>query len=397
MTRSWFLRRALLALSLSGAVSACAAIWGFQDAIDLPDSGPGASTDASGLGNGDSTSGSLDSTVGDAGDALAAIADAANDVSEDAPQPDLCAACAPPRPGTGWSAPFELFQLDALLAADGAAPGAPPPLPSCGQANPAWAAALDLHGLPDAAPAACTCSCGAPSGSLCSAVATYFVDSECRTACGTPMMIDAGCTALAPSDPLCTRAQLAATLVDAGTCAPAAVSIVVPPVSWQVTARLCSPSTVDTSASSAQGGGACEAGVCVPATESGFENAYCTIYADIVDCPDAGYPVRHGYNDAGSAYYAGVVDTRACSPCGCDSPANVVCTLEGGTTNTTSAAGACVQPSSSDCANINMGPMTTFATATATPVGGACATLPEGGEPTGTLMPTAPYTICCTQ
>lgn len=350
--------------------------------------------DASGLG--DSIANSLDSTVGDAGaedgDALALVGDAPSEVGagEDAAQPDLCAACAPPPPGLGWSGPFELFELDALLAGDGG-----PPLPSCGQADSAWEAAFDLHALPDAAPAACMCSCGQPSGSVCSAVATYFVDSQCKTACGTPLTIDAGCTSLASADPLCSRVQLVATLEDAGTCAPATVSIAIPPVSWQVTARLCSPSTAGTSASSAQGG-VCEAGVCVPATESRFEGAYCAIYADIVGCPDAGYSVRHGYNDAGSSYYAGSVDTRACSSCACSSPGGVACVLDGGTTAMTSA-GACVNPSPSACANLSMGPMTVFGTATATPMGGECTTLPEGGEPTGTLMPTAPYTVCCTQ
>lgn len=394
MTRSRFLRPVLLALSLSGTVSACAAIWGFQDATDLPDSGSPSSSATGLVNNGDSMA---DSAVGDAVAEDGDAGDAPNEQSEAATPPNLCAACAPPLPPGRWSGPFELFELDALLAADGAPPpgqsAAPPPLPSCGQTNSAWAAALDLHGLPDAAPAACMCTCAAPSGSLCSAVANYFADPQCKTSCGTPLAIDGGCTSLASADPLCTRVELAATLENAGTCAPDA-SIVVPPLSWQVTARLCSQSTVDTSSSSSQGG-VCEAGVCVPAIESRFENAYCTIYADSVDCPDAGYPVRHGYDDAGSSYYADSVDTRACSPCECGAPANVVCVLEGGTTNMTNAAGACDNPSPTACANLNVGAMTTFGTATTTPMGGEC--MPEGGEPIGMLLPTAPYTICCTR
>lgn len=404
------MRRALVALLLSGGVSACAAIWGFQDAIDLRDSGVEVTPDATDLGDTDSTVGSIDSTVDDGGtpdgDAIAPLVDAAlvdapaDALEEDAAPIVVCTACAPPLPGFGWTGPYELYQLAAAVTADGAAPDAGVGgLPSCEQIGSPWVEAFDLHALPEAGLAACTCSCGSPSGAVCSApVATYFDDPLCKVPCAiASTTIGSACTPLAPPIAGCMaiHTEFSATLEDAGTCSVDA-SALAPPLMWQESARLCAPSAVDTTtAPTGPASGACEAGICVPGIGSAFENTYCTVYADIVSCPDAGYAVRHAYDDAGHPYYAGAIDTRACTPCGCAPPAGVTCAMDAGT-STAMSAGTCVDPMPIGTCTSTAAP-STFATATAAPAGGACATTPDGGEPVGTVVPTAPYTICCTQ
>lgn len=398
-------RRALLVLLVSGAVSACAAIWGFQDAIELADGGSAdAADDATSVVDAESTDGFSDAAISDGaaaqGDA-SSNGDAPADAVEDDAAPLTPCACAPPLPGFGWSGPFELYQLVAIVTADGgvgdagAGTGAPPAFPACGQNSSSWAEALDLHGVPEAGLAECACSCGAPSAVACSTpLANYFDDPMCRISCGiSATTVDNACTALAAAQPGCMNihTELSTTLEDAGTCGVDA-STVVPPISWQGLARLCSPSPLSGTQPMA---GTCEAGICVPGVESAFENAYCIIYADIVACPDAGYSVPHAYDDAGHPYYASAIDTRTCTPCGCQPPTGVGCVLDAGT-STDLDMSVCVDPTPySGCTSI--GSMATFATATAEAQGGACATMPEGGQAAGMVVPTAPYTICCTE
>ncbi|HXX68022.1 MAG TPA: hypothetical protein VEK07_12600, partial [Polyangiaceae bacterium] len=370
------------------------AIWGFKDAVDLPDAAT-SENDATDLA--DST-GAFDSAIADGGTPASdasSTGDTAADVLEVDSTPPVVCACAPPLPGFGWNGPFELFELQGMSPLGDGVPDAAAPanLPSCGQNGASWAQALDLHGVPEAAPADCACACGSPS-TVCSApVANYFDDPMCKNPCALDAAtIDAGCTALAAPQPGCmdVHVELSTTLEDAGTCAVDA-SIVVPPVSWQGTARLCSPSPVFSMPPAA---GACEAGICVPPIESPFESAYCIIYADIVACPDAGYAARHAY-DAGLPYYTSVIDTRTCTPCGCEAPTGVSCALDAGT-STDSDQGMCVAPTAySGCTAA--GPAQIFATATAAQQGGSCTTTPDGGQAVGAVLPTAPYTICCTQ
>lgn len=396
----------MLVVPLSAAVSACAALWGFQDAVDLPD----ANLDAPALDEADSTPGPVDSAAADAGEGDGAGADAdgagsPGDASgpgdgtaaQDAPALDLCAACAPALPGNGWSGPFEMFQIDSIVTADGAALEAgSAALPTCGQDDPAWDTAIDLHGLPVAPPAECSCACGSPSDAVCSTpTASYFDDAVCNKSCaGGSTSIGSACTPTEPPVAGCENAhlELSTELLDAGACGVEA-GVVRPTMSWQVTARLCAPTPAI--GSSAALGPVCEAGICVPATDPVFESGYCVIYAGTVACPEPGYPVRHTYADGGQPYYADSLDTRGCTACGCGPPAGVSCSLEAGT-STAIEAGVCVSPMPyAGCTNV--GQETTFVTAAAAPVGGGCTTLAEGGVAFGSVEPTVPYTICCTQ
>jgi len=397
MKRSSLVRRGLLVLVLSGAIPACAAIWGFKDAIDLPDAATGPDDDATELADG--MGGSFDSTVADGG-VPASDASSTGDTAADAIEADstplVACACAPPLPGSGWNGPFELYELQGVALFDGGAPDAVAAagLPACGQNGSSWAEAFDLHAAAEAGPAQCNCGCGAPSASLCSApVANYFDDPMCKVPCAVDAStIDAGCTALAAPQTGCVtiHAELSTTLEDPGMCG-ADASVTIPPVSWQATARLCSPSPVFGTPAAAE---ACEAGICVPASESPFEDAYCIIYADIVSCPDAGYAVRHAY-DGSLPYYTSVLDSRTCTPCGCEPPTGVGCVLDAGT-STDNDMGVCMAPTPySGCTAT--GPAQTFATATSAAQGGSCTTSPDGGQAVGAVVPTAPYTICCTQ
>jgi hypothetical protein len=412
MMRSRVLRSALLVSVLSAGVSACAAIWGFQDAIDLRDASdeglasavdatgdtgtPGADTLEASVGSDDGTSAFLDAP---------AAMTSESDTSEGEPGPagpdagaasdgssgQCPGACTPAVP-IGWAGPFELYELQANSVDGGGGPSAsaPPACASVGADGGApWTLSSDLHGSPNASPAACECSCGPVSGAVCSPVANYFSDPACRSLCGRPAIpIPMGCAPIYPTGGgpgPCAGAHLAlgAAIADAGTCAPAS-SVQVPSPTWFRLARLCASAPMDP--------GLCPSGTCVSAPTAGFEDDYCITSPGDTPCPATGYTVSHTSDDAGSSYYTGADDSRGCTPCGCETPSGLSCSAN----VSTYADRACGMPIPySGCMATDPGPMSAQVATAA--VGGSCASVPGGGQPTGSLRATGPYTVCCTQ
>jgi hypothetical protein len=362
-------RPGLLSAALVVGASACASIWGFQDAVDLPDGGEDAGVDVT------SAEGGSDGTAsdGDAGEAAASDApgETASDASGEAAAP--CAAACIPAVPPGWQGPLEIYE---------GAGGPPPPTPpSCAGAYPS--VAYDGNGSPVAPAATCSCSCGAPSGVVCDPpLANYFSDNTCAASCGTKNQpIASTCTPLGLGGCGGTHITIGSSVASGGTCAPDAGSQV-PAPAWMGDVRLCAPS-----GSTAPSG--CDAGeVCAPTTDLPFEpSTYCIARNGTWTCP-AGFSALR-------TYYQSSVDTRACTPCTCGAPSGATCT--GGTceaSGSTSCQGGSF-PLSVPQACANLGALQAALISGLTSNGGSCA--PDGGQPTGTFTPTTPTTICCTQ
>ena len=281
---------------LASSVSACAALWGFQDGIPLREGG--ADEDALEI---DATA--SDAWPGDVADAATDTATADRDdgeldggpgsdtappddgrPSDDADAAPACpGACLPSAVDAGWRGPFA-----ALEVADGGA------LPSCADA---FTEGIDLFAGADAAPATCGCSCAPPANVTCSAPQGVFsVDRMCATACAVPRVPLGACTALAAAAPQCTmnaRLSFAPGTPDGGSCV-ATMDVDASPVAWAAKARLCAP--LATAGTCGQGD------LCMPASGPDPMPSYCVVHAGTVPCP-ASYPTPHAYGDGGIAVH----------------------------------------------------------------------------------------------
>lgn len=161
-----------------------------------------------------------------------------------------------------------------------------------------------------------------------------------------------------------------------GQCAPSGGTATVGPM-WKGEASLCPSPT--------QGGG-CNAGeVCVPVAPAEFGADLCVRRDGDQACP-SGYP-------NGILAFAGGTDTRACSSCGCNE-GTVSCTAGSSAVHTDD---GCVGSSVAlnGCTDVTSpfdGPDASIAVTPGT-LAGACT--PTGGQPTGSVMPSGPVTVCC--
>lgn len=386
-------RAAVLSLLATASIvggAACAAVWGFQDAVDRVDgsvdASDGASSDAAPADEGDA-GGAVTPDAADAGvdassdgpvdapndgPALDGPHDAPQDVVDAAPDGAPCtAACVPAAPA-GWEGPLEIYE---------GMGGPPPPLPpSCTGAYPT--VVYDGTGSPVAPAAACSCTCGAPTGTSCDPpVVNYFSDNTCTTTCGTPNQpIPTTCTALGITGCGGTHIRISNPVATGGSCIPDA-GATVPPAGWSAAVRLCAAATPP-------GPSGCDAGsVCAPTSGLPFETAtYCVARSGAWPCP-AGYPSQR-------TYYGGAVDTRACAPCTCGAPTGATCSgdvlsLYGATCSGTGTQVTIPQT----CTGLGGSKMMGLSAGVA-PTGGACA--PSDAGATGSFTPTTPTTICCT-
>jgi hypothetical protein len=406
-------RAATMAALLAVGATGCAAIWGFQDALDLPDGsgapqsgsdgaaadanvGVDANTDATGESStetsfpeaGAAEAGAAETAVAEAAstdasaaevgaaesgapDANAAEASAesgATDAGSDA-QPACTTVCIPP-PTSPWTGPYVLLVTTGMPA---------PAVPTCSSAGAFPVDAYDGVSAPSAPTATCTCNCGPVSGATCSApVATFFNDFGCTRGCGAPSSAIGACMPL----PGCNFWQLAGSTAQGGSCTPSATRSVTPAV-WTTSARLCGASSPPPT--SGCGGGA----VCVGQGNVPPSTGYCVARAGTgYSCP-AGYPVA-------KTYYSSGTDTRDCTTCSCANPTGASCSGGAGAASRDptcfrnnvplTAPRAC----NGDIQNLQSAMFTP-----ATPSGGSCA--PLGGQATGTFIPTSPMSVCCTQ
>lgn len=396
MRAAWSVCAVAVAGVMVVAFAGCANIWGFQDGIErevdattegggsgppLPDANDEAMAD----GSAEAAPGVLDATPdaevdagADAADALAVLQDANSDAPEADAQTGLsdassmCDASCTPAPPSGWTGPYALYE----------ALGAPPPGPAV--CPGAYSAEMDngLEGL-DAGLAQCTCACGPVSGASCSPpVVDLWSDSNCTASCSQPMQ-PIGATCTRPNFGFNCGAGGRFTLEggapSGGSCAPNGGTTLPAPV-WQTSALLCGlPPTVTPYEC---GGG----GLCVPSPNP--SGALCILQTGASACPPGAYTVAH-------TYYKSSTDGRACSPCTCGSPTGAVCTptavMAFGSTNCTG--GSTRETAPMGCSGDHIA--SAIAMGTTMPSGGSCA--PVGGQPAGTVTPTAGRTVCCTK
>lgn len=289
------------------------------------------------------------------------------------------------RPPTGWSGPVALYNDLSNL-----------PVPSCPSlftATPVF----EGHAALDTESADCSvCSCSV-SGVTCSAPTSeqFHSGSSCSGTCGWSPQGESGfkpgvCAGMTFPN----AAQCAApTSVDLGTstpsgaasCTPSTQTPTISPVAWADKVRACHAPTSDKGC----GGGS----VCAPKVSHPFESSLCIVRIGEgdVSCPEGSYSQKH-------VFYRDAVDNRSCSDCQCGSATNVRCEGELKT-----------YASTTGCANedgsIPLGTCGDFPPAFAEGDGYAKwfrfiaqpkATCPaSGGQPTGTVTPTKPQTICC--
>jgi hypothetical protein len=313
----------------------------------------------------------VDGTVGDGSGDVAPNPDGGppGDASTETVNTDGAEGCAPVDcrqiPPGGWT-PVEVYVGSQSPACD-----------------PGFETAYHGNAQLDAAPAKCSCACGAPTGLECSSPpVTFYETTNCSGApCGSQQFQPGLCTQL--SLPNCLQqlstAQMPQTVLVDGGCAPQGDADV-PPLSWGAGASWC------TAGPAASG---CPMGeTCVPSPMPPFGPNVCIAQAgDKVGCP-AGFTQQ-------SVYYGGVDDTRGCSNCTCGSPTE---TCAGGlfiyssnACNPTALGGApangfCLAQGAvfpNDWGVVNVWPTDS----------GSCAASAVGS--TGSAIPTQPTTVCC--
>jgi hypothetical protein len=361
----------LLACIAILASTGCALVLDFQDARDKQMPSALTSTDANET---DAAAPGEDASANDLDGGTPAPASGGGlpDASPDADDggvgsgaAEIAIACVP-MPPSGWNGPLAIFEAN-TAATDA--------LPGCAGAYEAHF--YDGLGSLAGASAACSCTCEKPSGVGCSPPQlSLYADARCNQVSDTGQSL-----AAAPS---CTRIGLGAanalsyaigsTTPFGGGCQPRATQQVAPPT-WGSSVRLC------TGSSSAKPAAACAPNeVAAPQTRAPFEAGnHCIARPGNWACP-SGYP-------NGRSYAQSAIDTRDCTACTCGAPTGASCAATTFTddrcTSGAKPAGACERTQSARSASFS-----------GAATGGVCA--PEGGTPTGTVVPAAPMTICCT-
>jgi hypothetical protein len=298
--------------------------------------------------------------------------DATPDAEDAAPdtRPTCAGACVPPAPA-GWSGPIAMY----------AGSSAPPACPAPFASTPAFDGHADL-----VAPAAkCSaCSCGAGTGASCGAPAVHFFGSGgCTNACAPDLRPTVGaCVGFASAIASCgdsPHVSDTAAAPSGGACPPSAQSPAIAPVGWSTTARACETAAALTS------NGCDGSDVCAPAAPPGFAPRMCMYKGGDVACP-ATYAAR-------SVFYAGAVDTRACSACACAPPSGGACTGaqvayfdDLACSVADGAVGGSCQTAPRKATHVRV-------TSGGAPTGLACQ--PSGGQPVGGVVASGPSTFCC--
>lgn len=303
-------------------------------------------------------------------------------------QASLCTGQCVPVPPEGWFSPTLLWY------------GPPEEEPQC----PDWAPTDGYHGSADlVAPASnCgLCACDPPTGECGLPSKLTAGSSGCTTPGGVytsfnpPSNWDGSCTAqdAIPAGAQCNGKPCVKslsieplTLTESG-CTPHVVVANDPKTGagWQTSALACQASSYP----------ACNSKeICAPAAESPPGFSTCIFTWDNHDCPSS-YPVKH-------VFYDDFSDTRTCTECECNPPAESECTAKIAVFED----GACTVPVFSDlsitpqaepyCVDLTAGlPLGSKTIKSVTYKPGACS--PSGGAPRGDLALTGEVTFCCLQ
>lgn len=243
------------------------------------------------------------------------------------------------------------------------------------------------------------CSCGSPSGQICDLADMITVsDKNCGFVAQTTNHIDpmpdwdgtcygpAGLQGMqtCAGGPCNSSVSTGKPTVTGGACmAQGGASDQLPP-DWEAVGLACSVA--------AKGGGCDAGGVCQPKTAMPFRSGLCIYRSGEHMCPGGGFSEQF-------VYYEKVDDTRACSPCECDTPTGATCdaTIK---IYSDAAVNSCVNEIASfnagGCANLTNNPTVFGRKAVITgPTGGMCNVKAGGGQAMGALTPANPRTFCC--
>lgn len=283
---------------------------------------------------------------------------------------ETCAVTCVDSAPSGWLGPFASWS------------GSPTPsLPCVGSWNGLPVNAFD--GL-NAPPAACACVCDPPTGQTCAPLTASFFFMACADACES-VTLTPGCQAAGGScgSSYTTYYETSApTPPTGGVCSSSHASTTTPQPSWSTEIQLCAYSGT----SSGAGCGAAQSCVDAPAAPYG---PLCIYAQGSNPCPAGPYSVRTGY-------YQGTSDSRGCTTCGCDGPTGGSCTGGGGV--------AFYEPSCSNNGQTSIGAGAGCSATNFAGVGSVQGSLPSlaegactasGGQPTGSVSPSSPITVCC--
>lgn len=307
-----------------------------------------------------------------------------------------------PNPPSGWQGPAIYYEGTA------APPACPSSYPTIKQT-----ASSTL----DAGTVTCpTCQCGTPSGVTCSADVVFFDGASCQgSGCwgfwsgvcgGSPAPPAITVSSTCKSQSLCTdstgakpsSAAFTNLVASGGTCnSTSQGSMVKPAPKYTKSVRACGDPTGNLSGCGASN-------QCVPNAPSGFAPNICIYQTGDVACPSGAWAKKSVF------YTQNPTDTRACSACGCGTPAGgcTGATLELYTDSACTAGKDNVTaPGLGACANIQTdgtpvaapgcqgfgGDSRSMKLVGGTSSGANCPT--TGGTVTGSADPAGPVTFCC--
>lgn len=285
-------------------------------------------------------------------------------------------------------------------AADTGAVPAPPPTCTCVAPAPAdWTGPIALLESADDTPRTCPtgltalatggsdltpgpdcqpCTCGAPTGTCTTAMATIFTGTMCVTPCMNVRPITTTCT---PQPYCATQSSGNATLVrDGGSCAPSAGGV--RPRPWTKSATSCGFTSPFSD---------CPSGLaCAPRSAGAPDARTCIMKTGEHACPTGSpYSLRN-------LSYGKLTDTRSCTACTCGTP-NVTCT---NATVTFYNDSNCQDVADSWSTSGSCDSIVTFNDVTGSAkitepstITGSCAA--SGGNASGSITPEEPTTYCC--
>ncbi|WP_437293002.1 hypothetical protein [Sorangium sp. So ce426] len=337
---------------------------------------------------------------GDGGDACAAEDDTdaaiASDFGDLIPSVEVCAGQCVPKEPLGWSEPALLW-----IGSPDAVPSCPATAPSVGYEGYADFAAPAPHQCPACAcdPPEATCEvpaewsayasfpCGGPEAPAISFAAPEGWDGTCTSA----NAVEAGRTC--DGAPCVQSLAIQAPRVVSAGCAPRVAEVPESPDefattgSFAIVARACTGNASPPCADPGM--------TCTPAPPSGDAAPpegflTCIHHEGEQDCP-ATYPDRY-------VFYAGVEDTRGCAPCGRTEPTGATCSVLASAFSDEGCsqlvAAQVITAAAPDCGTVATG--TALGSKSVSVVSldpGRCEAF--GGEPVGSIAPTAAATFCC--
>jgi hypothetical protein len=279
--------------------------------------------------------------------------------------------CAP-APPPGWTGPVAFGEVSNDAGT-----------PTCGDS---YSMAFKGSAGLEVPPAVCNCSCSVPTGATCPMPAvSFFSDSSCTAACGTPVTLSTSSCPDVPSG--CSALQIASASPQGGSCSPT-TNETFPPATWSRQSVECFPVPATSQ-------GSCSAGnFCLPAPPASL--AFCVSQPGVA----AACPNGSSYNQGPFVEFSGVsmTESRRCSDCGCEPPTGATCDQPTGFSYISNC-GIPTVPFSTPSACAPAGSSSPNGLPKANPLpltvhGGQCA--PTGGVPAGTVTPDdTPTSFCC--